>query len=101
MMSHDAMIEVISAHKAGKTIQYRHISWTKDKGWQDNPVHLVAGPNFDFMDFEYRVKPEPREFWVFISGDHRGEMYPVAQIGFDGQRLPHQIRVREVPESGQ
>ncbi len=28
----------------------------------------ICTPTFD-DEFEYRIKPEPREFWLFVSGE--------------------------------
>lgn len=50
-MTHEEMISVIQAHKEGKQIQYRRIGNTE---WLDTPK-----PAWNFVLFEYRIKPEP------------------------------------------
>lgn len=65
-MTHDEMIAVIQAHKDGKKIRRR------PRGiyiWSD-----YAGGGFDFVSFEYEIKPEPMEIWAKVkeySGGHR------------------------------
>jgi hypothetical protein len=59
-MTHDEMIEVIQAHKDDMVIQRR--------------LRVAIGAEFtdrtrtnsymDFATFEYRVKPEPKEYWL-------------------------------------
>lgn len=55
-MTHDEMIAVIQAAKDGKQIQLRRNS--------QEPWRNVVSPRFDFDSFDYRAKPEPREWWV-------------------------------------
>lgn len=60
-MNHDEMIEVIKADKEGKPIQVRS-RWLEPKTWHDRGK---GEGNFDFSQFDYRVKPEPRKiYWV-------------------------------------
>ena len=55
-MTHDEMIEVIQAHKEGKSIQWR----LAGRGaWTD-----TGKPNWNFDSKQYRVKPEPMTIWV-------------------------------------
>lgn len=55
-MTHDEMIEVIKAHKEGKTLQCRpKCTGKRDYPWQD----LQKGPVWNFQNLEYRAKPEP------------------------------------------
>lgn len=58
MMTHNEMIEVIQAHRDGKTVQCRLQKHQED--WYD------AEPDWNFYDFDYRIKPEPREWWVNV-----------------------------------
>lgn len=60
-MTHDEMIEVIQAHKEGRTIQARH---RKKHPWGD-----VPNPSWNFFEVQYRVKPEPKKLWVNFYGD--------------------------------
>lgn len=59
-MTIDQIIEVTAAFKAGKKIQYN----SRGK-WYDDPC-----PTWNFSGVRYRVKPEPREWWlnVYNSG---------------------------------
>lgn len=54
MMTHDEMIAVIQAHKAGKQIQIDYAN--KPSGWND----MVLAPEWNFRDMKYRAKPEPK-----------------------------------------
>ncbi|HEY6073922.1 MAG TPA: hypothetical protein VIV15_11125 [Anaerolineales bacterium] len=52
-MTHDEIIAVIQAHKDGKHIELRE---KHDFGeWKP-----VCRPEWDFRDYDYRVKPEPK-----------------------------------------
>lgn len=86
-MTHDEMIEVIQAHKEGKAIQVKHSSFTYD--WAD-----ISNPNFNFLEWVYRVKPEPKpdvvgyyskEFLMHYFRDFRGECDEEVKITFDGE----------------
>lgn len=58
-MTRQEKIDVITAHVDGKVIEIRN--HTKDDKWS-----VVCRPNFDSFDTaDYRVKPEPREGWLF------------------------------------
>lgn len=59
-MTHDEMIAVILAHKAGKKIESRAIG--------KNEWYCLADPVWDFAHYDYRVKREPRDFWLHSSG---------------------------------
>ena len=54
-MNIDEMIAVMEASKT-KVIQARR---TASSEWSD-----VKAPNWDWFACEYRVKPQPREFWI-------------------------------------
>ena len=57
-MNHQEMIDVIHAHMDGKQVQYK--SRVSEKGW----VTLACPKNtlpLNFDNYDYRVKPEPRE----------------------------------------
>lgn len=57
-MTCDEMIAVIQAYKEGKTIQYRH-KLDETATWHD-----CQDIYWNFPALVYRIKPEPREFWV-------------------------------------
>lgn len=94
-MTHDEMIAVIQAHKEGRTVQCKlnasgivnqELIGRADKllkerlvasgaatyvkpayDWSDKTCDL-----FDFVSYEYRVKPEPpkpREWWIQLPGE--------------------------------
>lgn len=69
-MTDDEIIAVVTARKAGKTIQYR--TQGTEVGWS---LMGNATP-WDFSLFDYRVKPEPRE--CFQAVDQNGE--PLSEI---------------------
>lgn len=88
-MNHSEMIAVIQAHKEGKTLEFRY---KREGGYWEAPRSQEFG--WDFHAFDYRVKPEPREWTLRRScSDHR--MYDDALAE---HRCPHCeiIRVREV-----
>lgn len=64
MMTVDQMIEVLTAYKAGKKIQFYH-----DGKWIDCHNN---NPAFDFINTGYRVKPEPKVIWVNEYADGSG-----------------------------
>ena len=60
-MTHDEIIEVVTAHKAGNVVQYWH-----GEAWRD--YHKDKTPR-DFAVYRWRVKPpEPRTLWVVFAG---------------------------------
>lgn len=61
-MTHDEMIAVIEAHRDGKLVQYRYASSAlrRDERWFD----VSGSQTFNFQNHEYRVKPEPMEWWL-------------------------------------
>jgi hypothetical protein len=63
-MTHEQIIAVVQAHKAGKTIQFRR-SDSRDYPWEDS-IDLIERTSFNFSMLDYRVKPEPRE-WILVK----------------------------------
>lgn len=61
-MTHDEMIAVIQAQRDGKGIQAK--SYLAGAYWHD-----ISYSGFDFGNYEYRVKPEPRYFWIVAPKD--------------------------------
>ena len=59
-MTEDEIIAVVTAYKEGKTVQRRRRM--RNGSWLDGK-HL-----WNFADNEYRIKPEPMEFWVSYAG---------------------------------
>ncbi len=64
-MTPDQIIEVVTAFKNGKKIQF--YDKVCNKGWLD-----ANNPMWAFDKITYRIKPEPMELWVNVyeSGDH-------------------------------
>lgn len=101
MMDHDAMIEVIQAHKEGKQIQGR-------SGLTNEWISLDSDEiSWNFSINTYRIKPEekkPREFALALSKD--GHVLGGSTGWFPGQLVSYPIgeiaeqviRVREVLE---
>ena len=57
------MVEIYSELAKGSTVQvYSHL----DDKWLDLPCHEGVLPYVNTRYAKYRVKPEPREFWVSV-----------------------------------
>lgn len=56
-MTFDEMIAVLQAAKEGKQIEYRNVH--REGTWLNATFN-----HWDFFDYEYRIKSEPRECWV-------------------------------------
>lgn len=57
-MTVDQMIEVLQAHKNGKQIEYQN---KNSNSWIE-----CTNPIWSFSQCNYRIKQEPRHFWVNI-----------------------------------
>ena len=93
MMTVDQMIEVLTAYKAGKKIQ---MFW--QGSWGDCGPHE---PAWNFKDFIYRVKPEPKVIWVNEYADGSGMTHPSkeqAQYVQHGGHVRVAVRYVECPE---
>lgn len=63
-MNHNAMIEILSAHRDGKPLQFRDKNSERD--WEDLSPNCFGA---NFTKYDYRVKPMPtmpRSWWVAI-----------------------------------
>lgn len=60
-MTHDEMIAVITAFQNGKAVQFRH------RGDEGEEWSYVGAPTWNFDKYDYRIEPEPREFWVQVN----------------------------------
>jgi hypothetical protein len=67
-MTHDEMIEVIQAHKDGKVIQRRSRGALSDTFKN----RIRTDHTMDFFRNEFRVKPEPKEYWLVPYLDGSG-----------------------------
>ena len=93
------LLPIIQAFAEGKEIQFRLDEIIKST-WSD--LHEETAFTFPADDYEYRIKPKPREFWIEIgcNGKH------VRGAGWyeEGDKLPEKhgsveiIKVREVIE---
>ena len=89
-MNHDEMIAVIQAHKDGKQIQWKSRNGVDE--WDDCSDGYYQ-PKFNFGACLYRVKPEPREFWIHPARDRVCEYYDSTVAKDEGF-----LHVREVLE---
>lgn len=79
-----ALLPIMQAYAEGKTIQTCY-----DNRWED-----CCHPRFDDKPERYRIKPEPREWWVvFSNGCVRATYYANPRDSFPGCEVIH---VREV-----
>lgn len=83
-------IEVMQAALEGKRIQYRpaHL-----RNQPDNPGWHTCTPGWNWAMYEFRVEPEPREYWLII--DPRGE----ALRGFSSVKAANYVRNSMSPQS--
>lgn len=79
--------EVMLAHADGKEIECRIL----DGGWVTK-----THQSFNWQEYEYRVKPEPREFWVKL--DPRDVIHTSKVLDPANAERNGWIRVREVLE---
>lgn len=59
------ILPIIQAYAEGKDIQYRLPGSTES--WKTFIEDKCTSP-FNHDHWEYRIKPEPREFWVVVDG---------------------------------
>ena len=75
MMSDDQIVEVVQAHKDGKPIERHTIAWNDDH-WVYDDI-----PSWDFVNIEYRVKPEYQTYIKAIY-DQIVDTVPVKSLNF-------------------
>lgn len=66
-MTINDQIAVLQASKDGKMIQSRAVNSTlyySDGTEEIGPAWCDRSGDFNFVSYDYRVKPEPREFWI-------------------------------------
>lgn len=101
-MTIDQMIEVMQAYKDGKRVEMRGRYAHPDSKWTDS---TVPAPTWDFPNYKYRIKPEPKEFLVVV--DKNGQVVGGCNNNFrPGQVLVYRhdgklsdvtvVKVREV-----
>lgn len=65
MALYEVLTPLVEASSRGKTIQHR----SRPSGaWLDCISKKWRVSEFDLVNYEYRVKPEPREVWVRLDG---------------------------------
>lgn len=79
-MTHDQMIAVIAHHRDGGEVEYKHVDNT------DDDYTLDPSPSFDFVTFDYRVKPEPRSLWIIISESDATFTFKTSKAALDFSR---------------
>ena len=67
----DYMIEVMQAAKEGKAIQY----WARCNRGTDENWRGAPNPIWNWVAYDYRVKPEPRRVWVNMYGNCMGSAH--------------------------
>ena len=79
-------LPLVQALADGKTIQYESLH----EGWRD-----IRNPLFNGMS-EYRIKPEPREYNVYLNASE--QPFDVTHAMVDTKQGMRTVRVREVTE---
>lgn len=74
-----AMGAVFDAQEAGGLVQYK--SRNGPSGWSDIPHAAV-----DSLNYDYRIKPKPRELWKLCLGD------AMVERNFSEQRYAENFR---------
>jgi len=93
-MTDAEIIAVVKAHMDGKSIEHRARN-------SNNAPWLTSTPNWSFSDLDYRVKPEPREWWINRYADAYGDrVYATEELADNGASFSRLecIHVREVLE---
>lgn len=80
--------EILTAWADGETIQYRTKGHAR---WYDDPNDETWSSLRVFEEFEFRIKPKPREWWIDMK---RAENYGC----ISNLRIESWQRVREVIE---
>jgi hypothetical protein len=92
MMTDDQILEVVSAHKEGKKIEY---SWGSCVNWYE----FLPQDKWNFDRYVFRVAPEPHKprEWVtnVINGEIQGSGHRITNVT---PVVENNVRVREVLE---
>lgn len=72
-MTIDEQIAILQAAKDGKAIEFNIIN-SACTGWS-----LWCSEHFDFVGYEYRIKREPRELWVYQNERGNLATYPLTK----------------------
>lgn len=94
-MTDDEIIAVVTAHRDGKTVQCRL------RGGHSE-IWVNKNTEWDFSTKDYRVKPEPREWWAvpYDEGISGGGFYASKEtaLGYAGSRKVNVFKVVGIPE---
>lgn len=84
--------KVVQAYADGKDVQFRKVNGSC--AWSDS----VVSPAFDALNCEYRIKPEPREWWIVPNAAHAASSRDEANELADSMEWPISsiVHVREV-----
>ena len=82
------LLPIIQAFAEGEALQFR---LNQGSAWLDLPDNELVTMTFPADDYEYRIKPEPREFWLQKHQD--GTLRAYLSSEYCGKE---QIHVREV-----
>ena len=86
--------EMVKAYGDGEQLQYRKSPCKSypDDEFCDMPSNEAVCMTFPAYDYEYRIKPKPREFWINVDTQKIRDPIPGSYIGLGW------IKVREVIE---
>lgn len=89
-MTIQEQIDVMTAFRDGKDIEIRALS---EREWEP-----CSAPLWNFTEFDYRVKPEPRRFFrnLYDNGDFAGFYHTKEQA--NACASPRMVRVVEFVE---
>ncbi len=93
MMSDDQIITVVQAHREGKNIEFILRDEIKHERGPFLWHKIADNERWNFIDYVYRVAPEPRKPREWTVVEYQGGIYSQ----FSGQ-FPNYIRVREIIE---
>lgn len=63
------MIEVMEAHERGENIEMVH-RYMSGAVWDE-----TSDPGWNWIDFDYRVSPKPRECWAIFTAGNNVRMF--------------------------
>ena len=91
------LLPIIEAFANGEDIQFRLIELHPDleDEWLDLPKNKAVCVTFPADDYQYRVKPKAREWFI---GDPDDNEFVKVYKGGSGESLHGYIKVREVLE---
>lgn len=83
----EEIIKIVQAYLAGEQIEVRSLLPSSDWGTSNSPC-------WDFSNYQYRVKKEPREFWVVHWCDNTYSVQDTKPMRFNSMK--EIIHVKEV-----